>query len=619
MGFVETVNQKNWTQAKAFISQNQSIVNQMDEHGTPYSHIAAACGNVDFLRFMVEYSFVSLNTVDSDGRSLLHYAALSGDVESCRYLTKRCGMSPLLPDSQLLTPYDLAVANSELNAYFEQIVGAPISAMYRNPIRRGMFPDPSVVRVGQDYYMVHSSFVFFPCLPVAHSRDLVHWQVIGHAVSNPEWAGLEGLAGGRGYWAPDISYYDGLFYICATYRLNDDSPVRRRQMIVTAEKPEGPYSKPVFIDEDGIDPSLFHDDDGRHYLLLNRGARIMEIDLATFKPLTPATMLYYGDMKRAPEGPHLLKKDGWYYLFLAEGGTGIGHRETVARSKTLHGVYEPCPYNPIVRQWDENAPIQRCGHGKPFCTQHGDWYMVYLCGRAFHGKYTLMGRETALDPLTWTADGWPLLNGGRGPSALQLPPRGLSPVPVKETTDWVTPRPPKPSTFQWQPDGELTVNGDFYDLHDVRCRSLLLCRQTEFTFSFQSRVKVLELPEGGECGLCWYYDENSFFTLGLCQTDGAICLRVREQIGLNTVLHDPLFLSKEDCASLWLKGDAEGLCRRLYYATEQQPEALLLTLSDTAYLSDEGLAMGKRFTGAMVGVYATMGARAVFSNLTPPL
>ena len=240
-----------------------------------------------------------------------------------------------------MTPYHIAYERKDekLLSYYKERIGASYEEMYHNPIRRGMFPDPSIVRVGEDYYMVNSSFIFFPCIPISHSKDLIHWEIIGHAVTEPEWASLDELEGGRGYWAPDISYDNGKFYITATYRLNDTGTVYRKQIVVSSEKPEGPYSKPAIIDEDGIDPSIFHED-GRHYMLLNRGARILELNEDCTKQISEAELLYYGDQKRAPEGPHLLKKDGYYYLFLAEGGTGAGHRISVARSKTLKGNYE---------------------------------------------------------------------------------------------------------------------------------------------------------------------------------------------------------------------------------------------------------------------------------------
>lgn len=585
----------------------------VDAGGTPLYLYAGEAGDLALLRYVVEYTRASLSSVDAANRGILHYAARSGAVDCCRYLVERAGMDPLRPDSALQTPYDVARAcgHAALEAYFQGVVGAPLDAMYRNPIRRGMFPDPSIVRVGEDYYMVNSSFVFFPCIPISHSRDLVHWRIIGHAITVPQWAALDGLEGGRGYWAPDISYHDGLFYICATYRMNDGGPICRRQMVVTATRPQGPYSQPVFFDEDGIDPSIFHDDDGRHYMLLNRGARIFEIDATATRRLGEATLLYYGDHKRAPEGPHLLKKDGWYYLFLAEGGTGPGHRESVARARTLMGPYAPCPHNPILRQWDEGALLQRCGHAKPVCTQHGDWYLVYLCGRQLGGRYTLMGRETALDPITWTADGWPLVNGGRGPSALQIWPPGLAPAQAGEGDGWMTPRAPDSGEIVREGD-TVTICGSEYPLRDVRCRSLLVRRQTALRCTFETTVRPRMLPPDGEAGITCYYDEYSFLTFGIVRGAEGLCLRVREQIGLEERLHAPAPLPMEAGGALRLRVETDGLTRRLCWAVGNAPFAEALALEDVTYLSDEGVRIGKRFTGAMVGVYALGGTVAAF-------
>ena len=393
----------------------------------PLALHAARASSVEILRYIVEYSRASLDIYDDDRRNILHYGAMSGDPERCRYLVERCGMDPLSGDRDLVTPYEISWdlarggTGEELYAWFLDKIGCPYEEMYKNPIRTGFFPDPSILAHGDDFYMVNSSFIYFPCIPISHSTDLVHWELIGWAITNPDWALLDELEGGRGYWAPDISYDNGRFYITATYRLNDTGTVYRRQMVVSSDRPEGPYSKPVFIDEDGIDPSLFHED-GKHYMLLNRGARLFRLSDDCTEQVSEAKLLYYGSQKHAPEGSHLLKKDGWYYLFQAEGGTGPGHRITVARSRELFGVYTPCPYNPIMRQNDPEAGIQRCGHGKPVRTKDGRWYMVYLCGRTLEGKYSILGRETALDPITWTPDGWPLVNGLKGPSVLQISP-----------------------------------------------------------------------------------------------------------------------------------------------------------------------------------------------------
>ena len=599
---------------KAILPLDPSLIDELDEHGASLAMLAARDAGFAMLRYLVEYGLrVNLNAVDARGRDMLHYAAESGDVKKCRYLVERGGMDVLRGDGELITPLDIACrcGHAALQAYMEEAAGAPLAGMYRNPVRKGMYPDPSIVRVGEDYYMVNSTFVFFPCIPVSHSRDLVNWRVIGHAIANPEWACLEGLEGGRGWWAPDISYDGGRFYICATLRLNDAGMVRRRQMVVTSDRPEGPYSKPVFFEEDGIDPSIFHDDDGRHYMLVNRGARIFEIDETATRRLSETTLLYYGSQKRAPEGPHLLKKDGWYYLFLAEGGTGMGHRETVARSRELMGPYTPSPYGPVIRQWDERALIKRCGHAKPVMTQDGRWYFVYLCGRALDGKWTMMGRETALDPFTWTADGWPLLNGGRGVSTLNALP--LPPHPFEtETTDWLTPRPPAPGTITWD-DGCVSIAGSAYPMTDVRCRSVLLRRQTDFAFAFSA---VLIVPEGEafEAGVTGYYDEHSHYTVGLCRMNAGYMIRIAERIGLETYvrLERPIAVRPGDC--LTLTTQASGLTRSVSWQAGAE-DAGGLILRDVTYLSDEGVSVGKRFTGAMAGVYALGGCRARFDAL----
>lgn len=511
---------------------------------------AALAGDFEKVRWIVEYSRASLNESDEDHRTALHYAAESGHPGIFEYLTDRCGLDPLQGDRNLTTPWDIvhrkafgADADNEwadhagIESYLEKRFCHKYEDYYRNPIRCGFFPDPSICRVGEDYYMVNSSFIFFPCIPISHSRDLIHWEIIGHAITDPEWAGLDGLEGGRGYWAPDISYYEGRFYIAATYRLNDTGPVYRRQMVVSSERPEGPYSKPVFIDEDGIDPGLFNDDDGRRYMLLNRGARIFELDKSGTKKISEAKLLYYGSNKRAPEGPHIYKKDGYYYLLQAEGGTGPGHRVTVARSKELMGVYEPCPYNPIMRQTDEGATLQRCGHGDMVETPDGSWYMVYLCGRKLGDGYSILGRETALDPVTWTPDGWPIVNGLKGPSCMQVKPAcdadcfledekasaEMSPCGIP--LDYMTPRSFKNGAVMYKDEGGrkiFTVTGSTEPLSSMDARNIVLRRQTSFSFEYLVDMEIPKLEEGQSCGITGYYDENTFFTFGLLGKEGKV-------------------------------------------------------------------------------------------------
>lgn len=609
------VQQENLEWFKEILSHYPRAILLKDNEGVGVPFLAAATGNFEIVKYIIEYSVASMNERDDAHQSILHYAARAGNVSMLKYLVEKVGMSPVEGDKACKTPYDIVheLGHREAENYFEQVVGAPLQEMYRNPIRTGMHPDPSIVRVGEDYYMVNSSFIFFPCIPISHSKDLIHWKVIGHAITNPEWAYLDHLEGGRGYWAPDISYHDGRFYITATYRMNDDGTVYRKQMVTSSDRPEGPYCEPVFIDEDGIDPSIFTDEDGRRYMLLNRGARIFEISKDATKKLSEPELLWYGDNKRAPEGPHLLKKDGYYYLFMAEGGTGMGHRITVARSKTLKGNYEPCPYNPIMRQDDEEATIQRAGHGKPVMTQNGEWYMVYLCGRPLEGR-TLLGRETAMDPITWTADGWPIVNGLKGPSVIQKKPilrehlwedttkNGFGQD--KLSSEWVFPRSPKKDGYILK-DGKLLLKGDKFDLSEVACRSIVLQKQIDFCFSASVQIEIESLLEGEDLGLTGYYDENTYLKFGIYgrkNKEEGYTLAVSEWVYPNEEKHFETLLPSMN--SIFLRMDAHTFKRSFYYSEDGAHWIELGSLPCVDYLCDEGHSKGKRFTGAMVGVYA---------------
>ena len=641
MGLLRELEQKNLDGVIRELTENPTCIDDTTEKGVPLALYAAELGDFPVVKYIVEYSRASMNTMDEDHRTILHYAARSGNLELNRYLVEKVGMDITAGDRWCVTPYQIAYERKDekLLSYYKERIGASYEEMYHNPIRRGMFPDPSIVRVGEDYYMVNSSFIFFPCIPISHSKDLIHWEIIGHAITDPQWAALDELEGGRGYWAPDISYDNGKFYVTATYRLNDTGTVYRKQIVVSSDRPEGPYSKPAVIDEDGIDPSIFHEN-GRHYMLLNRGARILELNDDCTKQISEAKLLYYGDQKRAPEGPHLLKKDGYYYLFLAEGGTGMGHRISVARSKTLMGNYEPCPYNPIMRQMDEGAAIQRCGHGKPVCTQNGEWYMVYLCGRMIGDGYSMLGRETALDPVSWTADGWPVVNGLKGPSVLQKKPDLPEWLP-KETASvsedgirsvaadaeqtmtaaagwdkkWMTPRVPEPEGILFLPSG-IRIKGSRFPLKDVAARNILLQRQTSFCFRAETGLFIPKLADGQEAGLTCYYDENTWVCLALCKAD-AYYIQVKEHIGEKDILHEKYMLS-DDCAGkkITLKVKTEYLRRLFTFCVEGQEETAAAELPDVFYLCDEGIRMGKRFTGAMTGIYAVAGEQKLYADFS---
>ena len=663
MNLEEAIKNQSLDDVIAVVEQDLNCVDGTTKDGIPLFMYAAQTGNFPIVKYIIEYTRASMNTVDEEHRNILHYAAMSGNLEMNRYLVEKIGMDITSADKNLVTPYQIVweKGDKELLAYYEKCVGTAYEDMYHNPIRTGMFPDPSIVRVGEDYYMVNSSFIFFPCIPVSHSKDLIHWEIIGYAITNPEWAALDELEGGRGYWAPDISYDNGTFYITATYRLNDTGTVYRKQIVVSSDKPEGPYSKPAIIDVDGIDPSLFHED-GRHYMLINRGARILELDSDCKSKLTEPVMLYYGDYKRAPEGPHLLKKGGYYYLFLAEGGTGQGHRITVARSRELMGNYEPCPYNPIMIQSDNKAALQRCGHGKPVCTQNGEWYMVYLCGRMIEDKYSILGRETALDPITWTKDEWPIVNNLNGPSALQIRPDLPKTAPVSNVTgtsnqtdaldvtsvshmtdvsyklnelcsqdkelqtgltnrvkmfnngipkDFVTPRPPEKDGISCK-DGKLILKGSCYPLSSMNARNILLRRQSDFCFKAEAEFKVPFLEDGQEAGITCYYDENTWVCFFFSKEKDTYFIQVKEHIYKEDICHNREVVCNPEGVSYILGVDTKYLQRSFYYGKVGGEVKTVEELASVYYLCDEGIAVGKRFTGAMVGMYGYAGEKPLF-------
>ena len=613
MNIIEAIKLENIEELKKINIENPNAIEGKDENGVWAPFLAVKGGNLELVKYIIEYTRASMDVVDEENRNILYYAVCSDNVELVKYLVEEVGMSIFHGDKNLITPYEEAHLKNykSIEKYFETISNAKLSDMYKNPIITGTHPDPSIVRVNDDYYMVNSSFIFFPCIPISHSKDLINWHIIGHAITNPKYAYLDDLEGGRGYWAPDISYYDGKFYITATYRLNDGGSIYRKQMVTSSINPEGPYSEPVFLDEDGIDPSIFNDEDGRRYMILNRGARIFEISKDGKEQISKAELLWYGDNKHAPEGSHLIKKDDYYYLFVAEGGTGIGHRISVARSKNLKGPYESCPYNPIMRQKDENACLQRAGHGKPVQTQNGEWFIVYLCGRMVEDKYSILGRETAMDPITWTADNWPIVNNLKGPSVLQKKPNLKECKWEKSSSDdfdfnnlgydWMFARTPNENSYSLK-DSCLYLKGDTFDLNNIKCRSFIVRRQKDFVFSAECKVYLSDMYENQNIGMTCYYDENTYLKIGVYGEKEGYSLKVSEWIDDRYYEIEPIYLPKVN--SIELKIETNYLERTFYYRFDNKDWIKAIKLDNVYYLCDEGLKKGKRFTGAMIGLYA---------------
>jgi xylan 1,4-beta-xylosidase len=281
---------------------------------------------------------------------------------------------------------------------------------YRNPVISGFHPDPSVCRVGGDFYAVNSSFNYFPGVPIFHSNDLVHWRQIGNVLDRESQLPLKGATSWLGIYAPTIRYHQGVYYMITTNVGNGGN------FMVTSTNPRGPWSEPIWLEQQGIDPSLYFEGD-RCYMVSNPDGVITmcEIDPASGKQLTPSRPLWKGDGGRYPEGPHIYKKDGYYYLLISEGGTELAHHLTIARSRHIYGPYESNPSNPILTNCNakgENMQIQGTGHGDFVQDQHGDWWVMFLGYRNFGGSYHHLGRETCLAPVEWDTDGWPVVYRG---------------------------------------------------------------------------------------------------------------------------------------------------------------------------------------------------------------
>jgi len=306
-----------------------------------------------------------------------------------------------------------------------------------NPILTGFNPDPSICRVGEDYYIATSTFEWFPGVQIHHSRDLANWRLLGRALDRVSQLDMRGCQNSGGIWAPCLTHADGKFWLVYTnvhHHMGGvvmDTP----NYLVTADKIEGPWSEPVFLNASGFDPSLFHDDDGKKYIVqmqMGEAVTSVRFDGIILQEFDAKKMQLVGDPKKIwpgsaigiTEGPHLLKKDGWYYLITAEGGTAMRHAISICRSNNLFGPYELHPQNPMLTAFQkDHLNLKSTGHGCFVETQNGEWFTVHLCHRPLQrtGRLVLdreenksapLGRETCLQKFRWDADGWPRLAHG---------------------------------------------------------------------------------------------------------------------------------------------------------------------------------------------------------------
>ena len=484
-----------------------------------------------------------------------------------------------------------------------------------NPLLPGFYPDPSICRCGEDYYLVTSSFEYFPGVPVFHSRDLVHWHQLGHCLDRPAQLDLSGVAPSQGIYAPTIRCHDDLFYMVTT--LVRDPPYQGNvNFYVTARDPAGPWSDPIVVQgAEGIDPTLFFEGDTAYYLGnlrphpedpadRSRHIWLQQLDLASGKLVGPRHILLTDGALRGagtPEGPHLYHIGDYYYLLIAEGGTSWNHSVTVFRSRHLTGPYEGNPRNPVLthRNLGAGSPIHSTGHADLIETQTGQWWAVLLASRPDGGPYRNLGRETFAVPVTWE-DGWPVFSPATGRVEPQFPAPDLPecrwPVPplcdAFETPNlapvWVTLRTPTRPFYSLQArQGYLRL----WTRHDPP--AVLLRRQQHRRFCVRTVVEFAPAAVDDRTGLTAWMNEKFHLRAELC---GSTLTLYRRAAGADTVL------AQRPCEArrVWLKLETWDQQYAFSYAVE--PEVWQpLGEADGRILCKE---VAGGFTGAMVGLYA---------------
>jgi xylan 1,4-beta-xylosidase len=434
--------------------------------------------------------------------------------------------------------------------------GTAGDGMIRNPVLPGFNPDPSILRVGTDYYIATSTFEWYPGVRLHHSTDLAHWRPLGGALTEPRLLDLTGAGDSCGVWAPDLSYLDGTFYLLYADVSSFESGYWDSQnYLTTATDVAGPWSDPVVLHARGFDASLFHDTDGSTWMLSMTadwrpgrtrfaGIQIQRYDRAARRLTGPEQMIFTGTPAGLTEAPHLYRFNGWYYLVTAEGGTSYEHQVTVARSRSLFGPYEPDPAGPMLTSYGSpDLVLQKAGHGCLVRTPRGHWYLAHLVGRPYAPhRRCVLGRETAIQLVHWTDDGWPRVDGAVPAEIVPAPPDAadapeLPVVPAEQCDDfdgpvlgpeWSTLR--RPATPDW---ADLAARPSYLRVHGGqspvgRQRPSLVARRV--TAQHCEMEVVLEFRPANFrqlAGVTAYYNtRNWHYAYVTADDDGRIVLEV---------------------------------------------------------------------------------------------
>ena len=406
--------------------------------------------------------------------------------------------------------------------------------MYRNPIIPGYNPDPSICRVDNDFYVVNSTFEFFQGVPIYHSSNLVNWELINYCLTRREQLELEGCRNSGGIYAPTIRYHEGTFFMITT------NVTHKGNFIVFTNDIRGEWSNPVWIDQSGIDPSLFWDDDNKCYYCSTgtiegiRGIVAFEIDPFTGEIKSDKKIISSGCGGQCAEGPHIYKKDGMYYLMIAEGGTEYAHRETMQRSDSIWGPYLACPHNPIISHREyKKSEIQATGHADLVEDNNGNWWMVCLGIRRFsHALLHNLGRETFLSPVKWNENEWPIV-GNNGTIELDMSaPLPAEPDPVNHGNYidfhekqlsrhlFYTRNPKLENYIHNYSDGTLTLTGTDITINEPGTSpTIMSLRQPQFCTTLTAIID-LDKTSAERFGIAAYYNNDYHYDLYI-SCDGA--------------------------------------------------------------------------------------------------
>lgn len=482
---------------------------------------------------------------------------------------------------------------------------------YTNPVVKGFYPDPSVCFANGKYYLVCSSFQYFPGVPLFESEDLVNWKQIGYVLTRKNQVMLDKINSSGGVFAPTIRYNNGRFYMVTT---NDTT---HQNFYVYTDDIYSEWSDPIYVDQGGIDPSLYFEN-GRTWFMSNgvdedgiSGVIQCEINIETGEKLTKGKCIWQGSGGRYLESPHMYKIGNYYYLMAAEGGTEYGHMVTYARSQSVWGPFNGYPHNPVLTNRNK-APyiIQGIGHGDLIQDKYGDWHILTLGFRQMHmwKPYHYLGREVFLTPVQFGGDSW-FTAGIDGTTDECYEIKGdFEQLVKKEYTfentdmniDWCRMRFPVEENYEYA-DGILTLHGTDITLDDVDSPTFTAMRQKDFCFDLSVDVKVTD----GEGGVTFLITENEHYDIAVRKNGSGYEAVCKLNIGGIKHVQSVLPLDSGSC-TLAVKAHHFGYS---FFAIKDG-EPVQLGFGDAKYLSSE---VAEGFTGVMAGLYAVNGT-AEFTN-----